>query len=118
MGFALWIGRDLAWAQGTHEYRPMGAAVIAVTDLFAPRDFDPRRPAPSPREASFAGLFASLGEMNQYLRAERAMAAADRNRQRAIIAAESLPSLDRTGAGAFARRRYCRGATPAPNGGQ
>ncbi len=28
MGFALWLDDELAWAQGTHEYRPMGTAVI------------------------------------------------------------------------------------------
>jgi hypothetical protein len=39
MGFALWIDGELAWAQGVHEYRPMGAAVIGVTDRFRHRDF-------------------------------------------------------------------------------
>ena len=40
MGFALWIDSDCVWAQGTHEYKPMGAAVIArVTDLFRQQDF-------------------------------------------------------------------------------
>jgi len=48
MGFALWIDRagGLAWAQGTHEYRPMGAAVIASTDQFRHRDFRQRRRRP------------------------------------------------------------------------
>ena len=36
MGFALWIDAEpgLAWAQGTHEYRPLGTAVISFTDQF------------------------------------------------------------------------------------
>ena len=40
MGFAVWIDAEahVAWAQGTHEYRPMGTAVIALTDLFRQRD--------------------------------------------------------------------------------
>ena len=25
---------ELSWAQGTYEYRPMGTAVISVSDLF------------------------------------------------------------------------------------
>lgn len=71
MGFALWRDDHLAWAQGTHEYRPMGVAVIAVTDLFAPRDFSPHRTAPCRRGASFVGLFASLEQVNAFLKAAR-----------------------------------------------
>lgn len=67
MGFALWIDGDQAWAQGLHEYRPMGAAVIALTDRFRSRDFSPRRKAPPRDHASYAGLFASLGEVNTRL---------------------------------------------------
>ena len=67
MGFAVWINNDLAWAQGTHEYQPMGVAVIAVTDLFTDRSFSRRRKAPLRNEANFAGLFASLGEVNGWL---------------------------------------------------
>lgn len=70
MGFGLWIDVDerLAWAQGTHEYRPMGAAVISWTDQFRPRDFQrPLRFPPALRE-SFAGFFGSLEEVNEYLR--------------------------------------------------
>jgi len=39
MGFALWTDHDTAWAAGTHEYRPMGVAVIAGSNLFTARDF-------------------------------------------------------------------------------
>ena len=71
MGFYLWVDEQLAWAQGTYEYRPMGAAVISKSDLFRRRDFSPRRPARPPRTARFAGQFASLGHLNQYLQTSR-----------------------------------------------
>jgi hypothetical protein len=69
MGFALWIDRPnrLAWAQGTQEYRPMGAAVIAVTGQLRHRDFDRQRRAPVQLQDSFVGFFGSLEEVNQYL---------------------------------------------------
>lgn len=66
MGFALWTADGLAWAQGTHEYKPMGVAVISATDLFRPRDFDPRRQAPE-AESGYVGLFASLVDLNDWL---------------------------------------------------
>jgi len=68
MGFALWIQHDHAIAQGTHEYRPMGSAVIGVEGVFTPRDFARRRRAPSRMDPSLVGLFASLGEMNDWLK--------------------------------------------------
>ena len=71
MGFYLWLGRDLAWAQGTYEYRPMGVAVIAKSDLFRRRDFSPRRPPLAPGDAEFAGQFASLGHLNAQLKKRR-----------------------------------------------
>lgn len=67
MAFALWIEDDLAWAQGLHEYRPLGVAVIAATDRFHPRDFQPRRPAPPRSGAAYAGLYASLEDVNRHL---------------------------------------------------
>jgi hypothetical protein len=71
MGFALWIEGDVAWSEGRHEYKPMGSAVVARTDLFRDRDF--RRSRKSLRDGGpgYAGLFASLGDMNDYLRARR-----------------------------------------------
>ena len=39
MGFALWLIDRQAFAAGTHEYQPMGTAVIAATQLFRARDF-------------------------------------------------------------------------------
>jgi len=71
MGFALWIEKELAWAAGTYEYRPFGAAVISRTDLFRQRDFDVDRKPPPLGDVSFAGYFASLGDVNAYLKAVR-----------------------------------------------
>jgi hypothetical protein len=74
MGFALWIDTEqrVAWAQGTHEYRPMGAAAIAITDRFRPRDFSPvRRCPPWLRRRGFAGFFGSLEEVNETLSERR-----------------------------------------------
>ena len=71
MGFYLWLDGDLAWAQGTYEYRPMGTAVISASDLFRRRDFSPRRKVQAPREAEFAGQFASLGHLNIQMKNRR-----------------------------------------------
>jgi hypothetical protein len=71
MGFYLWLDRDFAWAQGTYEYRPMGAAVISSSDLFRRRDFDPRRKPQPAHSATYAGQFASLGHLNAQLRKNR-----------------------------------------------
>ena len=70
MGFALWVdvNRGLVWAQGTHEYRPLGTAVIARTDQFRARDFDGTRKLPSHLESAFAGFYGSLEEVNATLR--------------------------------------------------
>lgn len=67
MGFALWLIDREAWAAGTHEYKPMGTAVIAATQLFRARDFSRTRPPPSRRTAGFEGLFASLEDVNRHL---------------------------------------------------
>ena len=65
MGFHLWVDRDIAWAQGTYEYRPMGTANISTSDLFRRRDFRSRlRP---PRSAEYLGQFASIGQINAEL---------------------------------------------------
>jgi hypothetical protein len=73
MGFALWIDRPngVAWAQGTHEYRPMGSAVLSITDQFRSRDFRSARPIPKHLLNSFAGFFGSLEEVNVYLKNPR-----------------------------------------------
>jgi hypothetical protein len=67
MGFALWVKDDLSWAAGTHEYRPMGVAIIAANGRYRARDFDSRRVLPSKERRAFAGFFASLDHMNEYL---------------------------------------------------
>ena len=71
MGFYLWLDGDSAWAQGTYEYRPMGAAVIASSDLFRRQDFSARRKARPGPSAEYAGQFASLGHVNQQLEMRR-----------------------------------------------
>lgn len=71
MSFSLWIAGDVAWAQGMYESRPMGTAVISVTDLFKGRDFLPGRRAPSVFDPSYVGLCASLGDLNATLRKRR-----------------------------------------------
>ncbi|MCC7155698.1 MAG: hypothetical protein IT161_14070 [Bryobacterales bacterium] len=71
MGFALWIQGDVAVAQGTHEYRPMGSAIISAQTRFTPRDFNRRRKGPSRFDPSFAGFFASLGQVNDYVEIRR-----------------------------------------------
>jgi hypothetical protein len=70
MGFALWIDSEagLAWAQGTHEYRPMGTAVIAHKDQFRHRDFTQVRRRPQRLESAFAGFYGSLEDINGRLR--------------------------------------------------
>jgi hypothetical protein len=70
VGFALWTNSGLAWAQGTHEYKPMGVAVISATDLFRQRDFRPSRRAPE-NAATYVGLFASIVDLNDWLEKQR-----------------------------------------------
>ena len=67
MGFALWIDGETAWARGTHEYRPMGTAVIGVSGMFTYRDFGCRRESPPRYDPRFTGYFASLGHLNDFL---------------------------------------------------
>ena len=71
MGFALWTDDDMAWAAGTHEYRPMGVAVIAGTGVFTARDFRPARRLPRRGGPHFRGLFASLSDVNHYMARSR-----------------------------------------------
>lgn len=67
MGFAVWMSEEEVWAQGTHEYRPMGCAVIARTGQFRSPDFSRYRRAPERRSPLFVGLFGSLEEVNHFL---------------------------------------------------
>jgi hypothetical protein len=70
LGFAVWIddAERLAWARGTHEYRPMGTAVIALTDQFRPADSSQTRRVPKALAENFTGFFGSLETVNEYLR--------------------------------------------------
>lgn len=70
MGFAVWIDKheQVAWAQGTHEYRPMGTAVIALGDGFRRADFRLSVRRPRALRACFAGFFCSLEEVNHHVR--------------------------------------------------
>jgi hypothetical protein len=77
VGFALWIDGEIAWARGTHEYRPMGTAVIGISSMFTSRDFACRRRSPPRYDPRFTGYFASLGQMNDFL-------ASFRNRSQAV----------------------------------
>ena len=49
----------------------MGAAVVALTDQFRPRDFRSLRGVPPHLRNCFAGFFGSLEEVNEHLRARR-----------------------------------------------
>jgi hypothetical protein len=71
VGFYLWFDGDVAWAQGTYEYRPMGTAAVAASDLFHRRDFSSRNRKRVPESAEYAGQFASLGHVNQQLQRRR-----------------------------------------------
>jgi len=71
MGFALWIDDTIAWAEGTHEYRPLGAGVIASSSQFVERDFRPRAPRRRQNDPAFAGFFGSLMEVNAHLARRR-----------------------------------------------
>lgn len=67
----MWQKDGLLYCAGTHEYRPMGTAVISEQDLFRPRDFSPRRKSPVRGYDGFVGYFASLGDVNQFLQSHR-----------------------------------------------
>lgn len=69
MGFALWIDadEDVAWVQGTHEYRPMGTAALSRLDHFRGRDFRQTLRRPRELDDSFVGFFGSLETVNDYL---------------------------------------------------
>ena len=80
MGFALWIDGETAWARGTHEYRPMGSAVIGISGMFTARDFGCRRRSPLRYDPRFSGYFASLGQMNDFLASFRKQSQAVRKK--------------------------------------
>jgi hypothetical protein len=105
MGFALWIGCEMAWCQGRHEYQPMGVSVVSRTDLFRERDFSRSRPLPPDAGPLCAGLFASLGEVNAFLQNHRGRPAP------VTTAEEKAPRLQFDGERALTRARSRSGRT-------
>ncbi len=60
----------------------MGVSVVSRTDLFRERDFKRFRRVPVSAQADYLGLFASLGEVNAFLRTQRAPAAGHKSRKK------------------------------------
>jgi hypothetical protein len=69
LGFAVWVDEQeqVIWAQGTHEYRPMGAAVVALTSQFRRADFRQSLKPPPALNRLFVGFFASLETVNHFV---------------------------------------------------
>ncbi len=67
MGFAVWRQAPLVYCAGTHEYRPMGMAVVHEQSVVTAKDFSPRAPQLRRGADGFVGYFASLSEVNAYL---------------------------------------------------
>jgi hypothetical protein len=70
LGFAVWLDEQeqVIWAQGTHEYRPMGAAVVALSSQFRRADFrQSLKPLPA-LDRLFVGFFGSLEDVNHFVR--------------------------------------------------
>jgi hypothetical protein len=70
VGFALWVDENqkVAWVQGTHEYRPLGTAVLSTVDQFRRSDFRQHLRRPRELDDCFAGFFGSLETVNRWLR--------------------------------------------------
>ena len=70
MGFAVWLDEQeqTVWARGTHEYRPMGTAVIGCKGQLRHRDFAQARQVPKSLSGKFVGFFGSLETVNEYLK--------------------------------------------------
>ncbi len=73
MGYALWIDGDVAWAEGAHEYRAWGSAVVSASTGFRLKDFRRHAGKRERRGENFVGLFPSLEEVNFHLRERRSM---------------------------------------------
>ena len=76
MGYALWLDEEqrVAWAQGTQEYRAIGAAAISITGQFRRADFRRAETCPIRLRSAFVGFFASLEEVNRFLGSRRKVA--------------------------------------------
>ena len=64
----------VAWVQGTHEYRPMGTAVLSRWGQFRRNDFRQDLRRPTELEDCFVGFFGSLETVNEFLREPRKLA--------------------------------------------
>jgi hypothetical protein len=84
MGFALWHQKPLLYCAGTHEYRPMGTAVIGDQGVFQARDFSQARKSPIRGKEGFVGYFASLNEVNYYLKQKPSSRAGKRDSHRIL----------------------------------
>ena len=108
MGFAVWIDTEepVAWAQGTHEYRPMGTAVIALTSQFRNADFAQTRASPLHLRTSFAGFFGSLETVNEFLQSTGCFGVAVALLGVSSVEALAVPVLQAQGTQNGAERRY------------
>lgn len=96
MGYALWIDEELACAEGAHEYRAWGTAIVGVKTQFRLKDFR-RTPGKRAREGKeFVGLFASLEEVNRFLRECSAGTGKRRNAARLRTIVADLNPFDTT----------------------
>ena len=57
----------------------MGTAIVGDQDLFRARDFSALRKSPRRGNRDFVGYFASLNEVNQFLRRKSKSPSANRN---------------------------------------
>jgi hypothetical protein len=112
MGYALWVDGELAYAEGTHEYRAWGSAVVGMRTQFRLKDFRPQRGKRPRQGKEFIGLFPSLEELNIYLRVQNTNQGSqperhrDANRMLAILGhARTSESADRVAAKRPASRR-------------
>jgi hypothetical protein len=64
----------VAWVQGTHEYRPMGTAVLSRCDQFRRSDFRQDLRRPRELDGCFVGFFGSLETVNEFLHQRREVA--------------------------------------------
>lgn len=60
--------------------------MVGDQDLFTPRDFSPRRTMPRRGQDGFVGYFASLEEVNRYLRCAKPRMGNHRNAHRLLAA--------------------------------
>jgi len=84
MGFALWHRQPLLYCSGTHEYRPLGTAIIGDQGIFQPRDFSQLRPNLRRGTDGFLGYFASLNDVNHFLGKKSKSAPNKRNSHRIL----------------------------------